>query len=569
MTVPDIVKQIFGDLGFSDYEDTLSGNYRTWDYLVQYRESAFNFVSRILEQEGIYYYFRHEDGKHTLVLADGYGSHEAWPGYETVPYFPVGAQAREDDHIDAWRVTKQMVSDAYAANDFNFESPKANLLQTRSSPTGNDGETFKLYDYPGGFSNRDDGGQQVRVRLEEKQGNAEVAEGDSNVRGLASGFLFTLDGHPRDEQNREYLIVSTHYDFQVNAYESASWGPSRYRCLFEGTHSDVQYRAPRTTRKPSVEGPQTATVVGPSGEEIWTDKYGRVKLQFHWDRYGESDEKSSCWVRVAQVWAGTNWGAMHIPRIGQEVIVDFLEGDPDRPIITGRVYNGSNMPPYGLPGNQTQSDIKSRSTKDGAAPNANEIRFEDRKGTEEFFIQAEKDLNSLVKNSETANVMGDRTRSVGGKDTLSVGKTRTTTVKGDDSYFVTDGDVLEGFGKSHSNNVKEFATYTIGKEYSLDVGEKSAQANFAKSGDIEIANKKAKIALDGGGSIQVSSDDGTITISRGSTQIEIASDKITITASAKVQIKAGSGIEASVGGSKLELTSTGATVTATMIKLNS
>jgi type VI secretion system secreted protein VgrG len=508
LSVPDIVKQIFNDLGFSDFELRLEGNYKPWDYLVQFRETDFNFVSRLLEHEGIYYYFHHEDGKHTLVLADGNGSHNAFPGHDTVTYYPVGAQVREDEHIDTWSVSKQIVSGAYAATDFNFETPKANLLETRTNPMGNASDNLEVYDYPGIYLNRGDGTQQVRVRLEEQQAAWEEAEGAGTARVLASGFLSTLEGHPREDQNREYLVVSARYDFQTNSYESGSGASARFRCAFSSMDSKIQFRTPANTRKPRVEGPQTATVVGPHGEEIWTDRYGRVKLQFHWDRYGKSDEKSSCWVRVSQLWAGSNWGAIHIPRIGQEVIVDFLEGDPDRPIITGRVYNAVNMPPYSLPAHATQSGIKSRSSKGGVAPNANELRFEDMKGSEEVYLQAEKDMNSLVKNNETAKVGVDRTRKVGHDETISVDHDRQVTVSNNETIEIGANET-RSVGKNESIAVTGNESMTVGGDQDVTVsgndsmsvgGSQSLSVGGARSESVGAAES---IAVGGARSVTV------------------------------------------------------------------
>jgi type VI secretion system secreted protein VgrG len=240
---------------------------------------------------------------------------------------------------------------------------------------------------------------------------------------MATGGLFTPERLPRRDQNKEHLVTKTEIVLSNNSTESgvAASGPG-FSCSFHAMEARTPFRSPFRTPKAVVSGPQIAIVVGPSGEEIWTDKYGRVKVQFHWDREGSNDENSSCWVRVSQAWAGKTWGSMHIPRIGQEVIVDFLEGDPDRPIITGRVYNADNMPPYALPANQTQSGIKSRSTKEGTPDNFNELRFEDKKGEEHVYLQAEKDLQILVKNDESREVGHDRTKDVGHDETCPFGK---------------------------------------------------------------------------------------------------------------------------------------------------
>ena len=378
--VPDIIKEVFREHGFTDFEETLSGSYRIWEYCVQYRETDFNFVSRLMEQEGIYYYFKHEINKHILVISDSVSSHEAYPGYEKLPYFPPDEHLRrERDHIYDWNISQEVQPGVYALNDFDFTRPKANLEVKASVKREHARATMEIYDYPGEYPDTGDGENYVRARIEELQAEHEQVHGQANARGLAVGSLFELTDYPREDQNREYLIVSATHQVESDAYSSGSGSGAEevYSCSFTALHSKQPYRPARTTPKPMVQGPQTAIVVGPSGEEIYTDKYGRVKVSFHWDRNSKSDENSSCWVRVAQVWAGTKWGGIQIPRIGQEVIIEFLEGDPDRPIITGRVYNNDNMPPNDLPASATQSGIKSRSSKGGNADKFNEIRFDD------------------------------------------------------------------------------------------------------------------------------------------------------------------------------------------------
>jgi type VI secretion system secreted protein VgrG len=443
MTVPEIVKAVFRSHGFGDFDDKLAEAYRSWDYLVQYRETDLNFVNRILEQEGIYYFFEHGAEKHTLLLADSLSSHAPTPGYEVVPFLEpevVASMPSDLEYIDGWNAWRQLQAGAFSATDFNFETPKASLLNTLKGSEDDGNQAFEIFDYPGEFKNADEGETSVKLGLQEQAADVERLEGTGNSHAPMAGGLFTLSDYPRDDQNKQYLVVSASCSVTVTLYVSGTGaaGGTDFHCSFVAMDSQRQFRCPRRTPKPVVQGPQTAIVVGPSGEEIWTDQYGRVKVQFHWDREGKDDENSSCWVRVAQVWAGAKWGSMHIPRIGQEVIVDFLEGDPDRPIITGRVYNADNMPPYDLPANQTQSGIKSRSTKGGAPSNFNEIRFEDKKGSEEMFLQAEK--------NQTTNVKHNRGATVGGGDSISVGGDRSVSVSGNLSVTVQGG----GKGAVHS-----------------------------------------------------------------------------------------------------------------------
>lgn len=445
-SVPEIIKAVLQDSGFSDFELQLTGTYETWAYCVQYRETDFNFLSRLMEQEGIYYYFKHEKNKHTLMIVDGYGGHSTFPNYEQVPYYPVGGdQLRERDHIHQWQLSRQLQPGKYAARDFNFETPKAELLSQAPITRDHARADYEIYDYPGeypgsgGVPKPATGDAVVKVRIEELAVQYEVASADGNAQGLSAGYLFELTNFSVRSQNAEYLIVESSCSFNLDDYRSGASGEMNFLSSIKAVPSKHQYRAPRVTPKPAVQGPQTAIVVGKRGEEIWTDKYGRVKLQFHWDRYGNSDEASSCWVRVSQAWAGQGWGAMHIPRIGHEVIVEFLEGDPDRPIVTGRVYNGDNGVPYELPANQTQSGIKSRSTKSGAPANFNEIRMEDKKGEEEIYIHAEKDMNVLVENDKTLKIGFDKSDK--GDYTVDVKNDRKVTIdSGDDTLLVKSGD---------------------------------------------------------------------------------------------------------------------------------
>ena len=290
----------------------------------------------------------------------------------------------------------------------------------------------------------------VRSRMEEHRAQFEGFEGHGNARGLGAGRMFKLAEHRSQAQNREYLVVSAAYRLRLDSYIASATPVSEddmFQCAFTALQSTQNYRPARVTPKPLVYGPQTAVVVGPGGEEIYTDQYGRVKVQFHWDRYGKMDENSSCWIRVAQPWAGKSWGMMAIPRIGQEVVVEFLEGDPDRPLITGSVYNNSQMPPYPLPANKTQSGIKSRSSKGGQPAHFNEIRFEDKKGSEQVYIHAEKNLDTSVENCESHSVGANRTKTIGHDETTHVKHNRTETV--DHNETVTVGkDILITAGDS-------------------------------------------------------------------------------------------------------------------------
>ena len=449
-TVPEIFEEVVKQYGFNDFElQVSSSDHKPWEYCVQYRETDFDFVSRLLEQEGIYYWFRHEDGRHVMVLADeSTTAANTVSGYEAVPFIPADPSPaqRKRDHLSAWAVVRSVVSGAVATTDFDFKDPRKALAAKANVAKRHARADFELFEYPTEAPDFESaaGERVAKVRLEEQQVAEFAARGSGDAAGLAVGSRFSLEEHPRADFNREYLITGSEYCLVSNAFDAGAGGAGdEFLISIEAIDAKTRFRPARLTPKPVIQGGQTAIVVGSAGEEIYTDQYGRVKVQFHWDRYGQSDENSSCWVRVAQVWAGKNWGAMHIPRVGQEVLVSFLEGDPDRPIITGRVYNGDEMPPYELPANATQSGIKSRSTKGGSTDNFNEIRFEDKKGEEQVYIHAEKDLQTIVENDQSVEIGRDLQLSVGNNESRAVGKDRSTEVGENDSLKVGKRLVLE------------------------------------------------------------------------------------------------------------------------------
>ena len=469
-TAPEIIKAVLDDQGFSDYKIELTETYRKRVYCVQYRESDFNFISRLMEEEGIYYYFRHKGQTCTLVLADSKSAHSPFPEYKELRYLPPDALVRpEEEHIYRWAISREVQSGKYSLQDYDFEKPSVNLSVNKVFSRSYDHSKYEMYDYPGEYIVKTDGEHYANVRIEELQAQFELANGESDARGIAVGYLLNLAKHPRNDQNREYLIVSTQIEMRMNEYESADKGGAEYTCKFVAMSSSEAFRTQRITRKPFVQGPQTAVVVGPSGDEIYVDKYGRVKVQFFWDRLGKKDQNSSCWMRVATLWAGKNWGMIANPRIGQEVIVDFLEGDPDQPIITGRVYNAEQMPPYDLPANMTQTGIKTRSSKGGTGANFNEIRFEDKKGSEQLFIHAEKNQDIEVENDETHWVGHDRTKTIDHDETVHVKHDRTETV--DNNEKITIGvNRTENVGSNENITIGSNRTESVGSNETITIG---------------------------------------------------------------------------------------------------
>lgn len=477
--VPDIIKAVLADHSVADVKFSLSDSYTIRDYCVQYRESDLGFICRLMEQEGIYFYFKHAGGRHTMVVTDSYAGHQATPGFETIDFVPHsdrGIEARSG--LRSWRLSREIQPSKYAVTDFDFTKPGSNLLASRAGAlAGKHAQAdHEVFDYPGEYTVRAEGERLARVRIEELRHQFEVCGASGNVRGLATGALFKLAEHPRDDQNREYLILSASYAIEHAGHETGDEQGDLFEVSIEAIPSRQPFHPPRITPKPFVQGPQTAIVVGRSGDEIYTDQYGRVKVKFHWDRYATGDQNSSCWIRVSHPWAGKNWGMIAIPRIGQEVIVEFLEGDPDRPIITGRVYNADQMPPYDLPANMTQTGIKTRSTKGGGPANFNELRFEDKKGEEQVYLHAEKNQDIVVENDETHQVGHDRHKTIGNDETTQVKHDRTETVDHNETITI---------GVNRTESVGSNESITIGAERTLDVGANAA-TTIAKNRTVTV-----------------------------------------------------------------------------------
>ncbi len=420
-TVPQIVKTLLGEYQVN-IEDKLTGSYRTWEYCVQYQESSFDFISRLMELEGIAYHFKHEADKHTLVLTDAATQHQPFSGYEFIPYHqtPSGGSTDEEG-ISQWALEDSVTPGIYSLDDYDFRKPNAWLFQARQNPNSPSPGAIDVYDWPGRFVEHGHGEFYARIRQERWQVEHQQIEGTATAIGIAPGCTFQLTNAAFFNDNGEYLVTAAHYNFEENRYASGADSQTVHRIDFSVIPSSVVFRPPQHTPWPRTYGPQTARVVGPQGESIWTDKYGRIKVKFHWDRLAKGDDTSSCWVRVSSAWAGQGYGGVQIPRVGDEVVIDFINGDPDRPIVTGRVYNEASMPPWALPAAATQMGFLSRS-KDGSVDNANALRFEDKAGEEQVWIQAERNLDTHVKNDET--------RSVGGSQTVNITRDHSGKVAG-------------------------------------------------------------------------------------------------------------------------------------------
>ncbi len=512
-TIPDIIIQIFKDLGFQDFKNLLQGSFEPREYCVQYRETDFNFVSRLMEQYGIFYFFEHEKGKHTLMLANSPSAHKVCPGQAKAKYDYTATSIEQEDVITDWEIEQELRPGKYALTDFNFETPGTSLMVNENSMIKVGGNSkYEVYDFPGEYLKRPQGEQLVKIRMQEEEEPASVVSGASICRAFAAGYRFDLEEHYRQDLNKAYLITSVQHDASVgDSYETDQASETRYSNRFTCIPHAVPYRPLRVTPKPVVQGSQTAIVVGKAGEEIWTDKYGRVKVQFHWDREGEYNEKSSCWIRVAQIWAGKQWGGMFIPRIGQEVIVDFLEGDPDQPIITGRVYNFDEMPPYKLPDEQTKSTVKSLSSKGGGG--FNEIRFEDKKGEEQVFIHGEKDLDVRIKN--------DRREWIGRDRHLVVKRDKVEEVDRDE-HIVVKRDLVEKVDRDHHLQITGKQAIKVTGSHSFNVQQdviEEFKMNHSEQVTMNYYLKGMNVVIEGMTGLTIKVGGNFISINPGGIQI--------------------------------------------------
>ncbi|MBB3193266.1 type VI secretion system Vgr family protein [Roseateles terrae] len=495
LTVPDIVKAVFDDHPVAKFEFQLNRPYRTWKYCVQYRETDYNFVARLLEHEGIYWYFTHDESGHKLVLTDSATAHDCAPNCEMLPFYGGSSQSPPaQEYVDHWSAVRSMTAGKVVITDFDFERPSGALETSQARSRDYDLSDSEIFDFPGGYLQSSDGSQYVEDRLDELQTSHAYFEASCNAQGVCTGHRLSLTRHPREDQNADYLVTGTTLHLQQATSESGA-GESSLSCSFTAIPAEQQFRPPRRTPKPAAPGPQTAIVTGPSGEEIFTDRYGRVKVQFHWDRRGQRNEKSSCWIRVSQPWAGKGWGGISIPRIGQEVVVDFVEGDPDQPLITGRVYNGEQMPPFDLPAGGVVSGIKSKSHK---ATGYNEFSMDDTAGKEMITVHGQFDMQSTIEHDQTLVVHNNRTDTIDVDDTESVGNNQKQTVGNNQSISIgVNQDMSVGSNRTVKVGANESLTVgghqkeDVGGTHTLTVGGADSQS-FGSTQTVTVALAKAE-----------------------------------------------------------------------------
>ncbi len=547
-SVLEIIEAVFGEYGSADFDVRCTGSYAPREYCVQYRETDLEFVSRLMEEEGIFFFFEHSSSGHKMVLADD-ASVISPCAQDRARFSGTPGGWLEEDVITGLEQVHVVHPTKVTLNDYDPLQPALNLQSSAVEKPEDE-----IYDYPGKFTKTKDGERYSALRLEELSTLEEVLKGSSDCRAFESGRQFALVDYYRQDANDDYLLLSVEHAAKGGGYRSGP-GEAHYSNQFECIPAKVPYRPSRRIGKQFIRGSQTAVVVGPGGEEIYTDKHGRVKVQFHWDRKGGKDENSSCWIRVSQPWAGKNWGAVAIPRLGQEVIVDFLEGDPDRPIITGRVYNAKQVPPYALPGNKTQTGIKSRSSKGGDGATFNEIRMDDKKGEEVLYLHAEKDKQVVVENNrfeevgndESIKIGNDRTESVGNNEgisvgtnqSLSVGKNRDVSV-GTNMTLTVGSKLSEDVGVDHTASIGKNKTVSVGKNDSLSIGGnysvKVSETHKEDVGKAYALKVKDGILIDSKKEIVLRSGSASITLKKNG-DIEVKGKKISIKGSGDVVIK--------------------------------
>lgn len=522
----DILSQVFSDLGFSDYEFRADGG-KLREYCVQYGESDFTFVSRLLEEEGYAYFFTHEAGKHTLVIVDKENAYETCP--ETDLTYSKGSSP--DVQITEWEHNYEFRQGVWTINDYNFKEPAKSLLAetvTRSKFANN--KKFKHYDYPDLYDFAS-GAELVKVRMDAEEVPMNTISGAGNCSTFYAGGTFKIAQHDAKSEKGSYILTAVHHIAYDSSYFSGDTGGSNYSNEFACIPAEVHFRPLQVHKRPIMQGPQSAVVTGPAGEEIYIDEYGRIKVQFIWDREGRKDENSSCFLRVMQSWAGNGWGASFIPRIGHEVIVTFLDGDPDRPIVTGTVYNGANKPPYS---SKTQSGIKTHSTKGGTAANYNELRFEDKKGSEQVYVHAEKNLDTMVENDETLTVDHDRTKTIKHDENSTIENDRNKTVNNNQTETIKNNKTID-VGNNHMETVNANMTIHVEKDLKESVSGKyleNVTKDYSLHAKTITMDADDKIIIQTGAAKIIMQSNGDITMSgktiniKGSGNVVIKGSKV-------------------------------------------
>jgi type VI secretion system secreted protein VgrG len=521
MTVMDIVKKVISPYGLS-MEDQTEGTLQPLDYCTQYSESDFDFISRITEQHGIFYWFQHTEDDNKVIFGNSRTPYTDCPLVYKAKYFPVTSE-KEEAYVSVVHeisATASMIAGQYTTWDYDFRTYQSHQIDPKASASAYGQNAFELYNWPAGeegyvkdatkqLTTPDHGTGFIAAVAGASDASAEVYRGQSSARSFCPGYTFEMTDNPRDAWNRSYLLTEVaHIADQVPTYRSRGAGTETgYKNSFTAIPSDVLFRPPFTTRRPRIYGPQTALVVAPAGDEIYLDKYGRVCVQFFWDRDRKPNTPDNTWLRVAQPWASNGWGAYFWPRVNDEVIVQFINGDPDDPIVIGSVYNGTNMPPYALPANGTRSGILTRSSKDGSASTFNELRFEDKKGSEQVYLHAEMDMDQSIEH--------DLRVSIGNNDSLTVGVNQAEKIGGNANRTVA-GNLVESIGGNSDLSITGKQTEKVGGDLSIQVGgdhnhKVSGDYGVDSGGDVYIKGAM-NVVIEAGMQLTLKSSGGFITI---------------------------------------------------------
>jgi type VI secretion system secreted protein VgrG len=566
-SIPDIVKAVCSEQGFTDLVFKCVKPHKPHEYRVQYGETHLDFITRLMEEEGIFWFADHDGKKCNMVVADDNSVAKT----SLKLRLSTIAHDTEDETVLNWfNVGQDVRPGKYTHMDYNFETPSTQLKGQHSGK-----HASEVVEFPGGFETRDDADPLATLRYQEIVAEQVEAEGAGRCRALKAGGKIEVSKHPNKALNTAYLITSVKQSAKLGDFRTGGDPGLAFKSSFTAIPFDTPYKPERSTELPRAYGYESAVVVGPAGEEIFTDKYGRVKVQFFWDRRGKKDDKSSCWVRVSTVWAGKGWGVINTPRIGQEVLVAFLNGDPEDPIIIGRVYNAEQMPPYALPANKTQSGIKTRSTLQGTPDNFNEIRFEDRKGSEELYIHAEKDKKIVVEHDKAESVGNNNSESIGNDETISVGSNQKVTVGKDQAVSVSgnrsvnvsksetigiDANRSESVGDSETVTITKSRSHSIGTDEAVDIGG-NRTLSVGKDEKVSISSNRTtsigkddsvdvgkKLVINAGDEITITAGDASITLKKDGT-ITIKGKDIKLDGSGKINVKASSDVV--IKGSKV------------------
>lgn len=552
VTLKKIIETVLKDYGITDFTTDLKKTTREFQYCVQYQESDFDFLSRLMEKEGVFYFFQHTEQAHQLVIADAADALQSitQPNLEywNEPLTSLVLFDRGSDLVIEWEHTYAYRPEHWTLTDYNYVEHYAGTTKTPSSileATKTTDTAFKanlkakveVFEYPGGYQTKADGKAYAKLRAETEKAQSHFVRGSSTCSRLAVGQTFKLFGHENKAENDQTYTLT---EVTCNTVEDGPGGYTGYLFSFECVPVDRLPRPPRQTTLPRIHGAQPALVVGPKGEEIHTDEHGRIKIQFFWDRKGKRDGKQACWVRCAQSIAGKGWGSLFIPRIGQEVVVTFLNGDPDRPLVTGVVYNGEQTTPYKLPAKQTQSGLKTMSTLKGKTDTFNELRFDDKIDAEEIYFHAEKDFQRVVENNDQLKI-GFEKKDAGNRD-VEVFNNETITVGCSDAK---DGSRALTVWKNHKINVKKGDETIV-----IDEGKREVTV---KKGDHTLTVSK------GNRVVNVDKGDDTITVGSGDRTVKVTSGAITYQAGKEILLK--------VGTNSIKIDSRGITMTGMSVKL--